>query len=810
MMNIKKYLPKALSAAMSLVILCAGVGTAAFTAGAESAGTGTAAQESDTKKPEGTTASANKAQYNKKETVYVIADAQGTPDKVIVSNWIQNTGGEKKLKDKTNLKDIEVLKGDNSFTIDENNVCEWDANGGDIYYKGTGSTELPVGVGITYELDGKAVSPTELAGKSGKLKMIINYTNREYSEETVNGKKEKIYVPFIMLTGMMLDNEKAENVSVSNGKVVNDGTHTFVVGFAMPGMQDTLQLDSSELEIPSSVEITADVKDFELATTLTVAANAMFSDFDVDKLDSKAKDLDEKLDKLVSATDDLLDGSSQLYSGLSTLLDKSGELIDGVNQLYDGSKQIKDGAESLKDGAAVLNSGALQLDSGLGELKSGAEKLDKGAGDLSGGAAQVDSGADSLATGAAQLDSGVAQLQGYIAQLSGGLSTISANSSQLNGGARQVFNTLLSEANKQIAAAGLSAPELTIDNYSSVLDSLIDSLSEENAKALAEQTARNTVTATVESQRDLIRQGVENAVRKQVTEAVLAAAGLSMTADEYDSAVAAGQVSEDIQAQVSEGVSTQMSAMQGTIDEKTEAQIQSIIEENVNSEQVQAQISEGVQRAAGGKASLKALKQQLDSYNIFYNGILSYTAGVDQANSGAVQILNGTYAVKNGSGELANGSSRLKDGTGQLNSGASQLKEGSAALKDGTGQLKQGSEKLAAGTGELNAGAVKLSDGSGELFSGIDTLHSNIPSLISGITQLKDGSMRLNDGMKQFKEEGVDKLKKAADGDIKSLVERIKAISKVSKGYQSYSGLSDGAHGQVDFIFKTAGIENKD
>ena len=172
-----------------------------------------------------------------------------------------------------------------------------------------------------------------------------------------------------------------------------------------------------------------------------------------------------------------------------------------------------------------------------------------------------------------------------------------------------------------------------------------------------------------------------------------------------------------------------MSAMQGTIDDKTEAQIQSIIEENMNSEQVQTQISEGVQRAAGGKASLKALKQQLDSYNTFYNGILSYTAGVDQANSGAMQILNGTYAVKNGSGELANGSSRLKDGTGQLNSGAIQLKDGFAALKDGTGQLKQGSEKLAAGTGELSAGAVKLSDGSGELFSGIDTLHSNIPSL---------------------------------------------------------------------------------
>ena len=794
-MNIKKNLQRALAASMSVFIMCAGVGTAAFSAGAESAGAVTTAQKSDAPKAESKEKTAQKAQYNKKETVYVIADAQGTPEKVIVSNWIQNTGKEKKLTDKTNLKDIEVLKGDNSFTIDENNVCEWDANGGDIYYKGTGSTDLPVGVNISYELDGKAVSPAELAGKSGKLKIKINYINRQYSEETVNGRKEKIYVPFVMMTGMMLDNEKADNVTVTNGKVVNDGTHTFVVGFALPGMQDTLQLKSDELTIPSSVEITADVKDFELATTLTLAANDIFSDLDVDKLDSKAKELNGKLDELVSATDKLLDGTSQLYSGLSTLLDKSGELIDGVNQLYNGSEQIKNGAESLKNGASAVKDGAVQLDSGIGKVNSGAESLKSGAATLSDGAAQVDSGAGSLATGAAQLDSGIAQLQGYIAQLSGGLNTISANSSQLTGGAKQVFNTLLSEANKQISAAGLTAPELTIENYGEVLDKLLASLSDDNASALAEQTARDTVTATVESQRELIRQGVENAVRKQVTEAVLATAGLSMTADEYDAAVAAGQIPDEVQAQVSTGVSTQMSAMQGVIDEKTEAQIQSIIEENMNSEQVQAQISEGVQRMASGRASLQALKNQLDSYNTFYQGIISYTSGVDQANSGAAQILSGSYAVKNGSGELASGSAQLKDGTGQLSTGANQLKDGSA--------------KLAEGTGELSAGAISLSDGTAELFDGIATLKGKIPSLIDGITQLKDGSMQLDEGMKEFKAEGVDKLKSAADGDIKSLIERIKAISKVSKSYKSYSGISDGAQGQVDFIYKTEGIEDK-
>ena len=808
-MNIKKNLQRALAASMSVFIMCAGVGTAAFSAGAESAGAVTTAQKSDAPKAESKEKTAQKAQYNKKETVYVIADAQGTPEKVIVSNWIQNTGKEKKLTDKTNLKDIEVLKGDNSFTIDENNVCEWDANGGDIYYKGTCSTDLPVGVNISYELDGKAVSPAELAGKSGKLKIKINYINRQYSEETVNGRKEKIYVPFVMMTGMMLDNEKADNVTVTNGKVVNDGTHTFVVGFALPGMQDTLQLKSDELTIPSSVEITADVKDFELATTLTLAANDIFSDLDVDKLDSKAKELNGKLDELVSATDKLLDGTSQLYSGLSTLLDKSGELIDGVNQLYNGSEQIKNGAESLKNGASAVKDGAVQLDSGIGKVNSGAESLKSGAATLSDGAAQVDSGAGSLATGAAQLDSGIAQLQGYIAQLSGGLNTISANSSQLTGGAKQVFNTLLSEANKQISAAGLTAPELTSEHYGEVLDKLLASLSDDNASALAEQTARDTVTATVESQRELIRQGVENAVRKQVTEAVLATAGLSMTADEYDAAVAAGQIPSDVQAQVSAGVSTQMTAMQGTIDANTEAQIQSIIEENMNSEQVQAQISEGVQRMASGRASLQALKNQLDSYNTFYQGIISYTSGVDQANSGAAQILSGSYAVKNGSGELASGSAQLKDGTGQLSTGANQLKDGSAALKNGTAQLKDGSSKLASGAGELSAGTVSLSDGTASLFDGIATLNGKVPTLIDGITQLTDGSMQLNDGMKKFKEEGVDKLKKAADGDLKSLVERIKAISKVSKSYQSYSGLVDGAQGQVDFIYKTEGIEDK-
>ncbi len=808
-MNIKKNLPKVLSAAMSFMILCSGISMASYAAGAQSADvTAAGTKAAQSKNTEQKSAAASK-KYNKEETVYVIADANGNPDKVIVSDWIKNTAKADKLKDKSSLKDVEAVKGDNSFTIDEKNTYEWDAKGGDVYYKGTGTTELPVGVSIVYELDGKQLAPKELAGKSGRLKIKINYTNRKFEEKKINGKTEKIYVPFVMLTGMMLDNEKASGVTVSNGKVINDGSHTFVAGFALPGMQESLKLKSDELDIPSSVEISADVKDFELATTLTVATNEMFNDIDVSKFEGKVKDLEAKLDDLTEATDKLLDGTSQLYKGLSTLLDKSGELIDGIEKLYDGAKQIKDGTSKLSNGTGELNSGASKLDGGVGELKNGASKLDNGAGELKGGAAQLSGGANALAGGAAQVDGGVAQLQGYLSSLSGGLNTISANSESLKAGAKQVFDTFLSTADSQIAAAGLTAEKLTVENYGRVLSALIASLSDENAQKYAYKTALDAVTSTVNSQREVIRAGVENEVRKQVTAGVLAAAGYQMTADQYDAAVAAGQIPDEAQARISTAVSAQMTGMQGTIDSNTEAQIASIIEQNMNSAEVQKQIADGAAKMTGGRKSLEALKTQLDSYNTFYGGILEYTAGVDRANGGAKDILNGTGTLKSGTSELKNGANELKYGTDSLSSGAGELKNGTAALKSGAVELKNGSAQLSAGVKTLDSGAKTLDSGAGDLVSGIFRLKEGSGTLIDGVKQLEQGSMTLNKGMKEYKEQGVDKLKKAADGDIKSLIERVKAISEVSKGYKTYSGLDSEADGKVDFIFKTDGIEKK-
>lgn len=730
MKTILKNLSKIICLCLCMAIICGIIATAAYSAGAESK----AATKSES-------SSFDSGKLTKNETVYVIADAKGNPDKIIVSDWIKNPGGVDKINDKTNLKDIKNTKGDEKFTLNGDNMCVWDAKGSDIYYRGTSEKDLPVDLSVSYRLNGKTVTPAELAGKSGKVTIRFDYKNKQYENIIVNGKKTKIYVPFVMLTGMMLDNEKFTNVEVNHGKVINDGSHTIVAGFAAPGLEEDLDLETDEIEFPNYVEIKADVKDFKLAATMTVATNDVFNDVDFSKADNKVDELDKKLKKLTDATDKLIDGSSKLYDGLSKMLSKSDALISGVKSLVKGAKQ--------------LSSGAASLDKGAGKLKKGAKTLDKGAGSLK---------------------VGISSLQTGVNKLSSGLGQLSSKSSALNSGAKKIFETLLSTADTQIAASGITAEKLTISNYSKVLSKIENSLSDDALSKLAYNTALQTVTKTVRAQESLIKAQVEAAVKQQVLSGVLKAAGLGMSVEEYEKALAAGKISDEIKAKIEAGVEQQMKTdgIQKTISQKTEEQIQSLINENMNSDAVQKQIKEGVEKGKAGASAISKLKKQLNDYNKFYTGIYSYTSGVNTAKSGA---------------------DKLSSGSALLSNGASSLKSGTKALKKGTKTLKSGTKKLASGASALSGGIIKLSGGTN--------------TLIGGVKQLKDGSLSLNSGLKTYKSQGVDKLVEAVNGDVKGLLNRLKAISKVNSRYKSFSGLSSDMDGKVDFIYKTDGIEKK-
>lgn len=626
---------------------------------------------------------------SKDETVYVLAGADGSVQKIIVSDWLKNELGSASLTDKSGLSNIENVKGDESYSINGDNMTVWDAQGNDIYYQGDIQKELPVGLTVRYTLNGKTVSPEQLKGQSGKVTIRFDYENRQYETVQINGQNQRIYVPFAMLTGMILDNDTFRNVTVTNGKLVNDGDRTVVVGLAFPGLQENLNLSRDQLSIPSSVEITADVTDFSLGMTVTLACNDLFSqlgDADLGSLDAAGS-----LNKLTDAMDQLLNGSSALYDGLTTLLDKSGELAAGVEELAQGAAAIKAGADSLDEGTA--------------ELKAG------------------------------------------LADLSEGLNKLSANSAALNGGAEQVFNSLLETATAQIRAKGLTVPDLTIENYAEELNKLIKSLDETTVY----ENALTQVTAAVEKQRPLIKEKVTAAVRQEVetkvtaavkTEATTAAqaqvaenvirTATRMTKKDYDAAVAAGQIPQatqdavnaaiqaqlsdpDVQKQINAAVEAQMASetvkntikaqtdaqmrtekVQTTISQNVELQVKKAIAENMASDEVQKQL----QAASEGSKTLIALKASLDDYNAFYLGLLDYTAGVDEAAEGSDEL----YA---GAGDLKDGTAELRAGAAKLYAGVLQLKDGTPALVSGVTQLKDGAMQLSEGLQQLNKEGIQ-------------------------------------------------------------------------------------------------------
>lgn len=416
----KKPVVKALSITLCAVLALGGLGGGAYAMNA-SGDTAPAPADAEAK-----TASAPGGRNRKDETVYVLASADGSVDKVIVSDWVQNVRGDALIDDVTRLTGIENVKGDETYTLGGENACVWDARGNDIYYQGSIGQELPVSVAVSYTLDGRAISPEELAGKSGRVSIRFDYTNHQYELVDIGGRQEKIYVPFAMLTGVVLDNGVFSNVSVSNGKIVNDGDRTIVAGLALPGLQDSLGLDREMLELPDYVEITADAENFELETTITLAANGLLSGELGTAGDRSQRDgLDGKLDELTDAMDQLIDGSSRLYDGLCALLDRSEELVSGIDRLAAGAAQLKQGADGLSAGAAQLQAGA--------------------------------------------------------ASLSQGLDALAENSGALNDGAAQMFQSLLATANAQLAAAGVQAPELTVENYAQVLDGVIAAAGESPA-----------------------------------------------------------------------------------------------------------------------------------------------------------------------------------------------------------------------------------------------------------------------------------------------------------------------------------------
>ena len=292
--------------------------------------------------------------YTKDETVYSKLDCEGNNYKTIVSTHIENKENADVINDLSDLINIKNTSGDETYTQNGNKFV-WNANKNDIYYQGESSKELPIECNVKYELDGQEISANDIAGKSGKVKVTLQYTNKEERTVDINGKKVKMYVPFVVIAGTVIENENARNIEVSSGKVVDDGTKTVVVGMAMPGLQESLGLSDDEVEVPSNVEITMDATNFETSSIISYVTPKVLKEDDLKVFDN--------LDEIYGQVNTLQSSMNKIQDGANTLKDGTTELATGANTLKNGTTELANGANTLKEGVTSAYNGAQTISS---------------------------------------------------------------------------------------------------------------------------------------------------------------------------------------------------------------------------------------------------------------------------------------------------------------------------------------------------------------------------------------------------------------------------------------------------------------
>lgn len=753
---------------------------------------------------------------DKDESVYLISDANGNVNKTIVVDHLKNKDKKDTLEDASNLSDIENVKGKEKFTQSGDKLT-WQAGGKDIYYQGTATEEPPVTQKVTYYLDGKEISPEDLAGKSGKVKIRFDYTNTTSYTETVNGEKQTVSVPFAAITGLVLG-DGFENIEVTNGKAEVSDSSSVVLGYALPGLKDSLGIKDKDLDgdvnIPEYMEMTADVKNFSMPAAMTFVVNA--SDYvSTDGIDTS--DLDDMINDLKDASTQLQDGSKTLAEGTDTLADGLSTLQSKLGTFASGVGTLQSGLKAYTDGVSTLSGGLNTLGNSTGALVSGADKLNSGAGQLASGSATLKDGLKSYTDGASQLNAGINELGSKSGTLVSGVSKLSKGTSALNAGVQELDKTLQAgPTDEQKNTIKSTAVQTVKDSFAgetgnTVKTTIYNGLrygTDKNGNVVDGElyTSLYNGTASQNFEKNL------DSTYKVVVNSILSSAA-NVKAGEVDSDTLALEIKQ-VYKKTSDVYANAINAAtkNGTIDTQTQEILENddckkaFVDYNAIQNMSASQLAEFLYSKEASDTLLNMTQKQLEKVLSSDDNKKQINAGVESALntlakklSGACEQVSETVAATaavSGASETMNSIHETITTKG-LVSGAAELNEGvngekglvasMPTLTSGIKQLVDGSNTLVANNDTLNAGATALNAGASQLSAGTQSLMNSVPTLTSGIKQLVDGSNTLVANNAQLNS-GASQL---ADGtnQIVSGVDQLTTGSKT---------LSEGAHTLAD------------
>lgn len=847
-----KYIVRVVAGVLTIALVGTGIGaTAVFaeknstavTAEADST-TGSSKDADDIEDKLMDSVSLKDNDADKDESVYLISDANGNVNKTIVVDHLKNKDKKDTLEDASNLSDIENVKGKEKFTQSGDKLT-WQAGGKDIYYQGTATEEPPVTQKVTYYLDGKEISPEDLAGKSGKVKIRFDYTNTTSYTETVNGEKQTVSVPFAAITGLVLG-DGFENIEVTNGKAEVSDSSSVVLGHALPGLKDSLGIKDKDLDgdvnIPEYMEMTADVKNFSMPAAMTFVVNA--SDYvstdgiDTSDLDDMINDLKDASTQLQDGSKTLAEGTDTLADGLSTLQSKLGTFASGVGTLQSGLKTYTDGVSTLSGGLNKLNSNVPTLSNGITTLNSSAKSLNDGVALLNAtvSAKFTDSEKKTL------LDQVHSTLESQKSEIEKqAQTTVASQKTAIQKQAQSAVDLQKTDIQKQAQSTVADQKEDIEKKAQAAVDDQKEQIKSVAAETVKQQETeiKNQAASAVEQeftsgktdyitneakkQLESIKPVIESGVKAQFVQKM---AEKNPAITDYDSAKTffdqnVGMKDGAAEACVNEQIDTIINNLAGSVAStaKDASKIAAGEAAYTAASQTAGEAAYTGASLAAGTAAYTAARQtageaayagaSLAATTAAYTGAsqaattAAYTGAVSGAEQATITSAEQTKATVAASinQKQANGYS-LVTGMKALADGTQTLYNSVPTLTSGIKQLVDGSNTLVANNTQLNSGASQLADGTNQIVSGVD-------QLTTGSKTLADGAHTLADGMVQFNEEGINKILDAYNGDLKPFTDKLQAVIDAGEEYQTYSAIADGQTGSVKFIYKLASIDAK-
>ena len=609
----------------------------------------------------------------KDESVYVQADAAGRPTEKTVEVVLKKIEGSDPIEDRSNLREIKNTEGNEEYTEAGEGRYLWQNNGEDIHYKGKSDQALPVNVRITYYLEGQEVSAEKIAGKTGKVKIRFDYENNTD-------------VPFMVLSAAMLPADVFSDVEVTNGRLMDLGDQKAVIGFAFPGLMDTLKLvdyePTEEIELPEYVEIEARAEDFALDFTASVVSTGLFEDLE-------DKDL-EDLDELPEDMEDLTDASSEIRDAAQELADGGSEFGDYLSQYFDGLSQLSEGTDSLDQGLTLLSQNISKISEGSKGLQSGLDQIDQSL-------AKVDLSALSSPESKKASEAAQAALQ-----------SIGENSTALK---------------EKLTAVGTNLE--TVQTFVKDVNAYIGQV-QDLQKAIEELPAP-----------DLAAADLENGWTESLNAEASGQAG-EKAADVRDSII---EIVESSSFPDDLGL---------TDEQKTKIinQIVEAINENTNAEDIEisldaafGEIRDGIQKEAEGQRNtLRDVSLKIAEPSVPYLEALSpeKMEEITQIIGNMEQSLAVVGAYAEGLSQTASSLTELSAALTQLKAGVSQLSGGSAQLSEGLGLFEKALEAASEGSAQLSSAMKTVSSAGGELGSAYWQLVDGMNEFADGIAEFDE------------------------------------------------------------------------